>query len=139
MRLIIALTTIAFSCSTLAGIYKWTDANGKVHFSDRPMSKNAEALELTPTNSVSFTKTSANHGSNLTIYTAEWCGYCTKAKKYMRDNKIVFREFDIEKSREGKLRYQSFNSKSIPLFTLNQERMTGFSPKRLDSFIKRNQ
>ena len=140
MRIFLLITTfLVFTSSALAGVYKWVDENGEVHFSDKPMSAKAERFEVSSTNSVSFTKVESSYGSQLTIYTAEWCGYCTKAKKYMRSNNIAFREFDIEKSREGKMRYKQFNTKSIPLFTLNKERMTGFSEKRLLEMIKRNQ
>lgn len=140
MRTLFLVTALLVSTgSAMAGVYKWVDENGKVHFSDKPMSDKAKPMKLKSTNSVSFTRVESSYGRQLTIYTAEWCGYCTKAKKYMRSNNIVFREFDIEKSREGKKRYQRFNVKSIPLFTLNQEQMTGFSEARLLDMIERNQ
>ena len=140
MRILYLMAAFLLATSTaVAGVYKWVDENGKVHFSDTPMSANAQPLKLKSVNSVSFTQVNSSHGQQLTIYTAEWCGYCTKAKNFMRRENIAFREFDIEKSREGKMRYKQFNVKSIPLFTLNKERMAGFSEKRLLEMIKRNQ
>jgi len=34
-------------------IYKWTDANGQVHFGDKPLSNNAEQIEVDTRNSIS--------------------------------------------------------------------------------------
>lgn len=42
MKLIKVLTYVALSfwiMSATAGVYKWTDANGKVHYSDKPNAK----------------------------------------------------------------------------------------------------
>lgn len=46
LLILVAALPIVLSESAIAGeIYKWTDANGRVHFGDRPSSANAEKVE----------------------------------------------------------------------------------------------
>jgi len=46
MRIPILITVFLFSTSALAGFYKWTDADGKVHYSDRPVEDKAEQMHI---------------------------------------------------------------------------------------------
>ena len=37
---------VLFSLTANAEIYKWTDENGKVHFSDKPIGEKSETLDI---------------------------------------------------------------------------------------------
>jgi len=39
-------TLLLFSLTAHAEIYRWTDKNGKVHFSDKPISEKAETVDI---------------------------------------------------------------------------------------------
>lgn len=41
-------------------IYKWTDANGQVHFGDKPLSNNAEQIEVDTRNAISAPEETAH-------------------------------------------------------------------------------
>lgn len=44
---VLAIATLGFSSAVLSGeIYKWTDADGNVHFEDRPLGDNVERLDV---------------------------------------------------------------------------------------------
>ena len=44
---VLAIATLGFSSAVLSGeIYKWTDADGNVHFEDRPLGDNFERLDV---------------------------------------------------------------------------------------------
>ena len=45
MRAFLIFLLLSVSLSSLAEVYKWTDANGRVHFTDQPV-ENAETIEL---------------------------------------------------------------------------------------------
>lgn len=47
LKLTLILAALALSPSAFAEIYKWTDANGNVHFSDRANS-NAKTVDIKP-------------------------------------------------------------------------------------------
>lgn len=45
MKLLLVIALLAFSGSLYSGVYKWTDADGKVHYGDRPVG-GAEELRI---------------------------------------------------------------------------------------------
>lgn len=44
--LFLSLATLTLAPSASAELYKWVDENGKVHFTDKPISPNAETVEV---------------------------------------------------------------------------------------------
>ena len=40
------ILSIFFTCLTHAKVYKWTDENGKVHYSDKPFNQESKELEI---------------------------------------------------------------------------------------------
>lgn len=44
--LILSLAAITFALPASAELYKWIDDDGKVHFTDKPISPNAETIEI---------------------------------------------------------------------------------------------
>lgn len=125
----------------MAEIYKWVDADGNIQFSDTaPRGRAAEEIKL-EINSISIPKVSVNPNSEATsrkvvIYTTDWCGYCKKAKKFMRDNKITFTEYDIEKSARARREYQRLNGHGVPLIVVGDKTLSGFSPASLMALLK---
>ncbi|GAA5179536.1 hypothetical protein GCM10025771_21810 [Niveibacterium umoris] len=60
-RLLIAILCCAAALPALAGVYKWVDANGKVHYSDQPPpSADASSVSITRPSGVTAPETSVN-------------------------------------------------------------------------------
>lgn len=142
LSLLVLLTSIMLFPATLkAEIYKWIDADGNVQFSDSaPKNQAAKEIKL-EINSVSTPKIGNNPNPTSTskkvvIYTTDWCGYCKKAKKFMRKNRIAFTEYDIEKSARGKREYQRLNGHGVPLIVVGDKTLSGFSPASLMALLK---
>ncbi len=139
--LISFLGNFAISQPLLAEIYKWTDAEGNIQFSDSaPSNQIAKKIKL-EINSISIPKISTHSNSTATsrrvvIYTTDWCGYCKKAKKFMRKNNIAFSEYDIEKSARAKREYDRLNGHGVPLIVVGKKTLSGFSPSSLMALLK---
>jgi glutaredoxin len=71
------------------------------------------------------------HNGRVILYATDWCGYCTKARNFMRSNKIEYFEYDIEKSAEGKNQYDRLGGKGIPVLLINGEVVTGYNPAKI--------
>jgi len=129
-----------------ADIYRWTDAEGKLHFGDRaPARDEAKAMQLSTVNTYASPEIAATpgNGSNLgqpgkvVMYSASWCGVCKKARRYFRGNGVRFTEYDIEKDAKGKRDFAKLGGRGVPLILVGKQRMSGFSPTTFDSLHSR--
>ena len=114
-----------------AEIYKWTDANGNVHFSDRKSVAHRTKKVEVKVNSiagVSHGPSNINTGKKVVMYSAVWCGQCKRARRFFKDNKISFTEYDIEKSTVGAAHYKRLRGRGVPIILVGKKRMDGFSP-----------
>ncbi len=120
------------SLGSFADIYKWTDENGRVHYSDKPSTdRKVEKLDI-KINSykhVTYKSLSGAHSNSdkVTMYSTSWCVYCKKARKYFRKNSIPFSEYDIEKNNRAKRAYDALGGKGVPVIIVGKKRMNGFS------------
>ncbi|MCR8922003.1 glutaredoxin family protein [Dasania sp. GY-MA-18] len=134
MHYLILLLALLLTHSSHAEIYKWTDEQGRVHFSD---SKDTQqpvetvTLKINSYQHVSFESLGqANSNSrNVIMYSAAWCGYCKKAKQYFKAQGIAFTELDIDKNPRAKREYKALGAKGVPVILVGNQRMNGFSVK----------
>ncbi|GAA6153258.1 glutaredoxin family protein [Pseudoteredinibacter isoporae] len=131
MKLTYSLVLILLSFSAYSQIYKWVDDDGKVHYSDsknRPVGQNAEKLTLkvnTYTN-ISY-QVEKKRVEKVVMYSASWCGYCKKARKYFASNSIPFVEYDIETNKRAKREHEKMGATGVPVILYGNKRMNGFS------------
>lgn len=140
--LVISIASL-LSTYSVAEIYKWTDENGKVHFSDqKPNSNGGESvkLKINTYESVSFETLDYGDNSNsqhVFMYSTEWCGYCKKAKRYFQKHGIAFTEYDIEKNRSAKAEYDRIGGRGVPVILVGDKRMNGFSEKGFEKIYNK--
>ena len=142
MLLLVGLAQVHAHAS---GIYRWVDDQGNVHFSDEPGGGNAEAitvepqtLPFVPAPARSPRSTSATAGAPLIMYSAEWCGYCTRARNYFRSNNIPFTEKDIEKSDQARREHKQAGGRGVPLLVRGDAKLNGFSEQRFEQWFRSN-
>jgi glutaredoxin len=120
-------------------IYQWKDAEGNVQFGDRPPpSKHAKRVELeinsyesvTVEPFVPFKSSRPSRSKSVVMYSTSWCGYCRKARNYMKSKNIPFQEYDIEKSAKARRDYNKLNGRGVPVLLIGDKRMNGFSINR---------
>ena len=126
-----------------ADLYKWVDAQGNIHYGDKPPD-NAQLKKITG-NVSSFTSVNVepfvfdpgniskrSETKTVVMYSTSWCGYCKKAARHFRKNKIDFTEYDIEKSARGAREYKKLKGRGVPVILIGDQRMNGFSAKTFD-------
>lgn len=138
--------------SQAGGIYSWKDSDGNVHFGDRPpVDLQSRQLDV-KVNSISTpdnVKNSAReYVSNLgqrkpatpsrkrkvVMYSASWCGVCKRARKYFKEEKVPFREVDIDATASGRKAYEKYGTRSVPVIAVGRKHMRGFSPESFERF-----
>ena len=131
------LVLCLLSATAVAEIYKWKDADGKVHYTDNPLEKpDAEKITLQINSYEHVTISDAETASNTSqtkaskrviMYSTAWCGYCKKAKKYFQENNIAYTEYDIEKDSAARQKYNELGGRGVPVILVGPKRMNGFS------------
>ena len=134
---VIIIAFILLPVTSNAEIYRWTDENGKVHFSDqKPWQTESEKVEvkINTYESVSYDTSLFDTGNSLfdtgkkvVMYSTSWCGYCKKAKRYFEQKGIAYTEYDIEKDTRAKRQYDKMQAKGVPVILVGKKRMNGFS------------
>ena len=78
----------------------------------------------------------AAHG-DVILYATSWCGYCRKTRQLFREQGIAFTEFDIEKSEEGRRRYQALDGKGVPVIDIRGTVIHGFDRREILAALNR--
>lgn len=140
--LMVALMLVASIAQ--AHLYRYTDAQGNVHYTDTPPPEvELQAIEGTvsvyqaPDLPVQAPVEAAVTGKKkkVVMYSASWCGICKSARNYMRSNNIRFTEYDIETSEKGRKDYAKFGGKGVPVIFVGEQRMNGFTAGRLEKML----
>lgn len=136
------------ACNARAEIYKWVDAEGAIHYTDKPPANEQPTLEITGRissydspeilpagsmeNSVTGKPEAGLHkpakNKRVVMYSAPWCGVCKKAKKYFAENNISHTEYDIDSNTKAKADFEKIGGRGVPVILVGRSRMNGFSP-----------
>jgi len=140
MKPILILLALFLAWPASAGVYKWTDAQGRVQYSDSPppAAKTTQLRLQTYTGPVEVSR-AIGADSGVTIYTTEWCGVCQRAKAFFRQNGVPFREWDVEKTEYGAIKFKQLGGSGVPVITVGAEKMMGFDATRFMALWKSSQ
>ena len=117
-------------------IYKWTDAQGNVHFGDSPQQPDqAEKvnIQVNSYRNVSYDNVEffegqrAQPSQKVVMYATSWCGYCKQARRYFKKYHIPYTEHDIEKDERARRMYDLLGGQGVPVILVGRRRMNGFS------------
>ncbi len=137
------LAMLIASAPAGAGVYKWTDAQGRVHYSDDPPPE-AKAQQIkVKINSIqgpavvsTLRSTSAAKAKDkVRIYTAVWCGYCKRAKAHLAAKGVAYDEMDVETSERGRSEFAQLGGRGVPVILVGNQRMDGFDANGLDAML----
>jgi glutaredoxin len=135
---------------SIAEIFKWTDKNGVIHYSEnKPEKESVEEFQLKSYQQVTIERVEepANTDQNqeqkdqkpkrsrpkkVVMYSAEWCGVGKTAKAYFKKNRIRYTSYDVEKNAAARKRYKKMGAKGVPVIFIGKQRMNGFNASGFD-------
>ncbi len=131
---IFSLLLLTVAGNVTGKIYKWTDENGRTHFSSSPPGTGKAEIVKPKINTYSSRKpkkSGAKPGTKkkVVMYSATWCVICKNARRYFKKNGITFKEYDIETSSKGRRDYKRLRGRGVPIIMIGNKRMNGFDPK----------
>ncbi len=152
------LALLAAVPSLAQTLYKSVGPDGRVVYSDQPPADGKVQKTMTFENLPSTTLPAATAAyleqqlkklrtssytpsapatSGVVLYSADWCGYCKKAKAYLGEKGIGYREVNID-TPDGMTAFaQEGGGKGVPLLVADGQRVRGFSPPAYDALFAR--
>ncbi|MFO0695722.1 MAG: glutaredoxin family protein [Polyangiales bacterium] len=72
----------------------------------------------------------------IEVFGASWCPACRRARTYLRDHRIAFRDLDVDHDRAASARLGLLNPRrTIPTMDIDGRVLVGFSPEGLEAAI----
>lgn len=130
-------------------VFFYTDQAGQKHFySDlksvpdkyRSQVKNEDALpKLTKTNDIQVvagkmtqsSKSAHYSGKSVSIYVTASCPHCRNLEKFLKENSIPFRKYDVETSAVGGREYEKLGGGGVPIIKVGKKVIRGFNKSAL--------
>lgn len=156
--LILIAIPLFWSASAVAEIYKWRDANGAVHFSDKPPLNMSPATRLeTRTDAVyengtgsggemegrgqapvsAPAKAVTSRNAKVEVYLTSWCPWCKKTIEFFQSRGINVRSYDIEKDAAAARRKDRLDPrKGVPTTVVNGQVIHGYAPGTFENALK---
>ena len=145
---LLLMALLAFSASAQE-VYKWTDDQGVVHFSDRkPADQAAQAVQFeaapastsaaqAPVQSVPDEPAATpKRPLNITMYSTADCGYCKRARRYFAANNLRYVERDISNP-QNHAQWTRLGGRGVPLFVINGQVSSGFNADGMTQRLQR--
>ncbi len=132
-RILLSLMFLLISLSAQAQLYKWTDADGKVTYSDMPPPNSAVKVETKSLSSADsnvalpFELAAAAKNSPVVFYSATTCAPCDDGRNYLKQNGIPFSEKTVNTNADfDKFRKISGGS-NLPYLIIGKVKILGFN------------
>jgi glutaredoxin len=152
------VTFILLASLTVAGeVYKWSDKDGNIIFSDTPPPPGVEVeikefkekasdgpkvkenINLPRPKSESFKEKRSYSDVHVIMYMTSWCPYCDKARTYLRSLDVNLVEYNIErdKKKREEMLVKSGGSSGVPLIDVEGIIIRGYNPDAIKAAIER--
>lgn len=142
-----------------AQLYRWTDAEGRTHYSNVAPPANAKAIGGQPaapaaqqstapaparaattdtvsTNPPAPRPVAGGKQPRVVMYSTSWCGYCAQARTLFRTRGIEYTEYDIEQSAQARAAHRELGGRGVPLILVGFEALRGFNEQKVLATIE---
>jgi len=146
-----AIAWVAANVAHAQTVYKSIGPDGSIVYSDKPPangkiektftfvdlpSSSVPGMASQPSSSAPMRRIAPNiaPGEGVVMFSANWCGYCKRAKAYLATKGIPYRSIDID-SASGKAEFTRMHQSSIPLVFYKGKAIRGFDVAGYDAFF----
>ncbi len=74
----------------------------------------------------------------VTVYTTPSCSFCTKVKKYLKENRVTFREYNIAKDKKhADEMVKKSGQMGVPVLDIHGKIIVGFDVSKIEKALRR--
>jgi len=92
-------------------------------------------FRATPPAQAVYCQEATSAAQQVTMLSASWCRYCTKARNWLVAHGVSYCEWDIERSPTGAARYADSHLKVIPQIFVADRLLVGFDEHELERVL----
>lgn len=70
----------------------------------------------------------AQQQRKVEIFVTSWCPYCVRLEQWLKQNRVQYIKYDIEKSTAGKEKHEKLGGGGIPVIRIDKQVIRGFRP-----------
>ena len=124
-------------------VYRWTDDKGRTHYGDKPPADRKSSAVQNRISSYAgpaeVSKAPAARreagATQVTLYSAVWCGYCRQAKAFFAKRGRRYTERDVD-TPDARGEYERLGGRGVPVILVGRQRMDGYDAGRLDAMLR---
>ena len=76
--------------------------------------------------------------SKVVLFSTSTCSWCRRAKRYFRENRIPFKEINVERDQEAaKDIIRKTGQTGVPVIKIGSQWIVGFDKERIDATLGR--
>jgi glutaredoxin 3 len=146
MALIVSAALFFVTTSSLcnaAALYRWVDDQGVTHVSENPPEGKMDVAQAVVGEApdkgtkAEEKKEFRVRPAEVTIYTMPTCPWCHRAKAWLRDKKIRYKEVDVSTDKKGHEEMVRISGQTgVPVILVGDEVIVGFNEGRLNQIFK---
>jgi glutaredoxin len=137
----LSLAFVLAAADAAAQMYRWTDAQGRVHYTDMPPPKDAKAAEEKRLRANVVSGGDAHYGfqealkrNPVRLYTTEKCEPCDEGRNFLSKRGVPFQETRLADNEEGKAQLKDFGG-GLPVLTIGEQTRKGFAPESWEAAL----
>jgi len=133
MKLRLAICFFLCVSSAQAQMYRWVDADGRIHFSDKPpakyLPKNHDIRDGSESGAggLNYVLSQAMQNFPVTLYTSGECPPCNDGRAYLKKRGIPFTEKTIKTNDDNAKLKEAGGNGQLPFLTIGRHSHTGFT------------
>lgn len=74
--------------------------------------------------------------NEVVVYGFESCPYCVKVENLLRDNRIPYKDMDVQKSKTAKRKFQKLGGGGVPVTVIGDQVIRGWSEAKIMALLK---
>lgn len=130
---------LLFAAVTAYGqqMYRWTDAEGRVHYSDQPPPKDAKNVQtknlsanVVETDSLPYATQIARRRNPVTLYAFDCGDVCNQARSLLRGRGVPFNELDTRQQATAEKLKGLTGGTDVPVLVVGDTVINGFETSR---------
>lgn len=129
---VLGLTLLLCAGGASAQMYKWVDANGKTHFTDKPPPASAKKSQMKAGSSASggvqlpYALAQAARNFPVTLYTTSPCSGCDQGRVLLKARGIPFSEKTVNTTEDEQKLKEATGSNNLPALIVGNAKSSGY-------------